>query len=238
MNVFRAVSQDRPWVEPTIASVPALSASVPKGTTPTLPASVDVHYSDGSIRSLFVVWDAVDPAAWETVGTFDVGGTVVGTSLPATLHALVYVNLLQNAGFESGDLTGWSLTGADTDAAAVKDSAPDAHSGVDSVSYWKGTAFTFTLSQEVMGLDAGSTYTFSVWASGLAGSTLQAFATCAGATQTATIHNTGWGGSGNWNEYVLTGLSGAGGSCTVGVTADAAAGDWGNLDDFQLHPEL
>jgi arabinogalactan endo-1,4-beta-galactosidase len=238
MNVFRAVSEERPWVEPAIASIPALNLSVPKGTVPTLPASVSAIYDDGSIRPLYVVWDPVDPAAWDTVGTFDVAGTVVGSSLPATLHALVYVNLLQNAGFETGDLTGWSLTGADAGAANVKNSAPDAHAGTYSVSYWKGTAFTFTLEQTVAGLDPGSTYTFSFWASGLAGSALQGFATCNGVTQTVAVLNTGWGGGGNWNSYSIGGLSGAGGSCTVGVIASSAANDWGNLDDFQLHPEL
>jgi arabinogalactan endo-1,4-beta-galactosidase len=163
-----------------------------------------------------------------------VAGTVVGTSLPATLHVLVYVNMVQNAGFEDG-LAQWTVTDPSA-ATGVMDSAPDAHGDTHSFHWWSASAFTFTVGQTIDGLDPATTYVFSLWASGLAGSKLQAFATCGGTTVTADITNTGWGGGGNWIQYTIGGLTGAT-SCTVGVSANAAAGDWGNLDDFQFHPQ-
>jgi len=237
MNVFRAVSDERrAWVEPTLVSVADVNLSVPRGSTPTLPTSVDAVYSDGSVRPLYVVWDAVAPAAWEEVGTFDVPGAVAGTDLPAALHALVYVNLLQNPGFEDG-LGGWTVTDP-SGATNLATTPADAHSPPNSFHWWAADPFTWTVQQTVGALEAGQTYVFTVFASGFAGSQLTAFATCDGVTTTAAITNTGWGGNGNWHEYTISGLSGAGGSCTVGVSADAAGGDWGNLDDLQFHPSL
>lgn len=50
-----------------------------RGTAPVLPARVVAVYNDGGQASLPVTWDAVDPADWAGVGTFEVEGTVAGT---------------------------------------------------------------------------------------------------------------------------------------------------------------
>lgn len=233
MSVFRAVSEEgRPWVEPTVVAVPAQALRAQLGAPASLPTSATAVYSDGSLRPLHVVWAAVDPAAWNTAGTFEVRGAVVGTALPAALQVTVVPNLLRNPGFEDG-LAGWTVTDP-SGATDVQASARDARSGARSFHWWSVDPFSFSVEQTVSGLDAGATYSLSVYVSGLAGTALTAYATCDGVTRTAAVTNTGWGGEGHWNGYTLAGLSGAGGSCAVGVRADAAAGDWGNLDDFQL----
>jgi arabinogalactan endo-1,4-beta-galactosidase len=236
MNVFRAVSDEgRPWVEPTIAAIPVQELQAQLGAPAALPGSVTALYSDDSLRLRYVIWDEVDPALWNTAGTFDVAGTVPGSPLPAALHVTVMPNLVQNPGFED-DLAGWTVTDP-SGATNVQASAADAHAGEKSFHWWAADPFTFSVAQEVTGLEAGRTYSLSVYVSGLAGSELTAWATCDGVTSTAPVTNTGWGGGGNWNRYTLTGLSGDGGACTVGVGADAAGGDWGNLDDVQLVEE-
>jgi arabinogalactan endo-1,4-beta-galactosidase len=232
MDVFRAVSEDRPFVAATVSSVPLQTLEAQVGAPASLPASADVVYSDDSVRALFVRWDPVDPARWNIAGTFEVTGAVVGSALPARLQVTVLPNLLENPGFEAG-LTGWTVIDA-SGATGAQSSAADAHGGASSFHWWLGSAFSFTVQQTVTGLAAGKRYSLSLYASGLAGSTLTAFATCGGVTRSAAITNTGWGGGGNWHRYTIADLDGQGGACTVGVTADAAAGDWGNLDDFQL----
>jgi arabinogalactan endo-1,4-beta-galactosidase len=231
LNVFRAVSEHRPTIEPTIVSVLDQSIVVAASTAaPTLPSSVNVVYSDDSIRPLYVVWDAVQSSVWASPGAFDISGKVVGSSVPATLHVTVYINLLQDPGFESGNLTSWNLTADPGMSASATSGTSNAHSGTWSFNYWYSSTFNFTIQQTVTGLQAGTSYSFSVWAMGNAGGQLEAFATCGGTTTTASITNTGWP---NWTQYTISDLDGSSGSCTVGVRANnASAGDWGNLDDF------
>jgi len=60
-----------------------------KGVAPQLPARVVATYNDGGEASQPVTWDAVDPASYAGVGTFDVLGTVEGTDKQATVTVTV-----------------------------------------------------------------------------------------------------------------------------------------------------
>ena len=66
------------------AGVQTFPVAVAVGTPPPLPATVRVVYDDGVGQDLPVTWDAVDPSAYASPGTFTVHGTVAGVSLPAT----------------------------------------------------------------------------------------------------------------------------------------------------------
>ncbi|MBT0994180.1 Ig-like domain-containing protein [Cellulomonas sp. DKR-3] len=57
----------------------AVDVSTRRNVAPSLPARVVAVYNDGGQASLPVTWDAVDPADYATVGTFEVEGTVEGT---------------------------------------------------------------------------------------------------------------------------------------------------------------
>jgi arabinogalactan endo-1,4-beta-galactosidase len=231
MNVFRAVSESRPWVEPTIASLPAQTLQTQLGTPASLPSTVTAVYSDDSLRSLGVTWDAISSSRWSTAGTFQVNGTVAGTSLRATLQITVLVNLAQNPGFESG-LAGWTLTQSASGVASAASNAGDAHSGSGELKWWSGSAFNFSVQQKVTGLGSGKRYAFTGYVDGQGQAT--AFASCNGVEQTASVSLAGWGGNGNWLPFTISNLSGAGGSCTVGLRVSGAANDWGDLDDVQL----
>jgi len=231
MNVFRAVSESRPWVEPTIASIPTLTLQTQLGTPATLPSTVTAVYSDDSLRSVGVTWGSVSSSRWNTAGTFQVNGTVAGTSLQATIQITVLVNLVQNPGFESG-LTGWTLTQSASGTANAASNAGDARSGSGELKWWSGSAFTFSVQQQVSGLSSAKRYAFTGYVDGQGQVT--AFASCNGVEQTASVTLTGWGGNGNWLPFTVGNLSGAGGSCAVGLRVSGAANDWGDLDDVQL----
>jgi arabinogalactan endo-1,4-beta-galactosidase len=232
MNVFRAVSEERPWVEPELVSIPPVTVAVQVGSVPTLPTSVNAVYSDGSVRPLYTVWQSVDPASWNAVGTVEVKGAVAGTDLQATLNAVVYVNLVTNPGFENGS-TGWTITGT---GASVITKAADAHSGTNLVTFWNAAQASFSVSQTVTGLDPSLTYAFSAWFQG-AGGQLEVFATCNGVTKTQAADLTGYLA---WKNPTITGLTpGADGTCEVGVRGtDLPGGAWGTIDDALLVPSL
>ncbi|SME93136.1 Beta-xylosidase [Cellulosimicrobium cellulans J34] len=66
-----------------VESVEDVAVTVQTGSAPVLPATVTATYADGSTGPADVTWDAVDPASYAQAGTFEVGGTLAGTSVRA-----------------------------------------------------------------------------------------------------------------------------------------------------------
>jgi hypothetical protein len=65
-------------------SIDPVSVSTRQGVAPALPATVTVHFADGSSSAQPVVWDGVDPAKYAAPGTFTVSGSAVaGSSIAA-----------------------------------------------------------------------------------------------------------------------------------------------------------
>ena len=64
-------------------SADQVKVTVTEGQQPALPSSVNVRYTDGSVKVVPVTWDAHDWAA-QKPGTVTLSGTVSGTSLKAT----------------------------------------------------------------------------------------------------------------------------------------------------------
>jgi arabinogalactan endo-1,4-beta-galactosidase len=237
MNVFRAVSQDRPEVIATPKSVEVVAVSTWVGLAPSLPGSVQVTYSDDSVRPTAVLWDDIGADSYAAAGTFTVAGTIPGVGLPATAQVTVTVNanLLTNPGLETGTDSSWTVTDA-SDALSV--SGSDVRTGSWAFHWYLGTAFSFTVEQTVSGLQAGKTYQFSFWAMGNSGEPMHAYATCGATTTPLDFTLAGWTADPNsWLHETISGLDGTAGSCTVGVTSAARAGDWGSLDDFSLVEE-
>jgi len=234
MNVFRAVYQDRPVVDATPTSVAAVAVDTWVGAAPSLPPSVKVTYSDDSVRPVAVVWDPVASDQYAAPGAFSVAGAISGVDLPATANVAVKVNanLLTNPGFETGDTTGWTVTDA---SGATAISGSDVRTGTHTFHWWLASAFTFTIQQTVTGLETGKTYEFSFWNIGEPTEPMQAFATCGTTTQTVDFNPGAWTSDpAAWFHETIGNLDGSAGSCTVGVTSTAAAGNWGSLDDLSL----
>lgn len=237
LDVFRAVHRHRPPVIARPTSVQAVAVTTEVTTPPSLPGAVQVVYSDDSVRPVAVRWDAITPEQYATAGTFSVRGKISGVSLPATAQVTVtaVVNLIVNPGFETQTEQGWTVTDPN-DAAGV--SNQDVRTGTRAFHWFLGTEFSFAVEQTVTGLEAGKTYRFSVWAMGNAGEPMQAYATCGGTTRTVDFALAGWTSDPNgWLNPTILGLDGAAGSCTVGVTSSARAGDWGSVDDFGFFEE-
>ncbi|PKV04444.1 L,D-transpeptidase catalytic domain-containing protein, partial [Bifidobacterium pseudolongum subsp. globosum] len=81
MGDIKPVILFKPQVLPE--SVEQIKNTVTEGQQPTLPSTVNVHYTDGSVKALPVTWDSHDWAA-QKPGTVALSGTVSGTSLEAT----------------------------------------------------------------------------------------------------------------------------------------------------------
>ncbi|WP_306894549.1 Ig-like domain-containing protein [Agromyces albus] len=67
----------------TVTSIPPVEVQTTVGTAPELPAAVPVVLSDGGTEERAVVWEPVEPSAYEAAGSFTVSGSVEGTELRA-----------------------------------------------------------------------------------------------------------------------------------------------------------
>ncbi|OCT13390.1 hypothetical protein A8709_17405 [Paenibacillus pectinilyticus] len=77
-------------VAKTVTSITPVNVTTEFGVAPILPTVVTATYNDTSTASLNVTWDEIDPAKYASAGTFQVNGTVAGSSIPAV--AIVTVN--------------------------------------------------------------------------------------------------------------------------------------------------
>jgi arabinogalactan endo-1,4-beta-galactosidase len=235
LNVFRLVKpgSGRETIPATITEIYPTELRTPVGEPVKLPAVVDVAYSDDSIRRVVAIWPAVDPANLASPGKFTIYGTVAGTDLKAA--AVITVsggkNFVANPGFESGDLTSWTVTG-DAKAVDVRQESQNVHSGSSALHYWLDTPFSFTVTQTITGLENG-TYSLSAWIQGGGGeTTLQLFATdYGGATLTADAVTTAWQ---EWKTPVIEKIVVTNGTCTIGLKVAALGGTWAFLDDVEL----
>lgn len=88
-----------------IVSIQPINVSTVAGTAPVLPTKVTAVYSDGSSRQVDVTWDSIQPTQYAQAGTFEVEGTVAGTTIKA--KAVVTVS---SGGSYSGDGGGTVVT--------------------------------------------------------------------------------------------------------------------------------
>jgi arabinogalactan endo-1,4-beta-galactosidase len=235
LGVFRLVKpgSGQPTVAATLTDIYPTELRTPVGEPVKLPAVVDAAFSDDSIRRVVVTWPKVDPADLANPGKVTIYGTVANTDVKA--EAVITVaggkNFLSNPGFESGDLTSWTVAG-DAAAVDIRQESQNVHSGFYALHYWLDTPFSFTVSQTVTGLENG-TYSLSAWIQGGGGeTTLQLFATgYGGSTQTADIVATGWQ---EWKTPTIDAIEVSNGQVTVGVKVTSKGGSWAFLDDVEL----
>ena len=210
---------------------PAVTFTV--GQSIVLPSTVEVSYNDGSTENEPVTWSAAADYI-SGPGEYRIAGeTASGRETTATVTVLS-VNELRNPGFESADVSMWTKSGA----ALTLRATDDPKSGTRSAHFYSGSAFTFTLTQQVSGLAAGR-YTASASLQGDgedAASDVRITVTSGGASAQAPFELNGWR---NWSTPVTDAVDVvAGGSATVTIRATLPAGAWGTIDDLVLSRAL
>ncbi|WP_171686515.1 Ig-like domain-containing protein [Paenibacillus planticolens] len=74
-----------------ITDIQPVSVTTQVGVAPVLPTVVQAVYDDGSKAQAAVTWDSIDPASYAQQGTFEVQGTVNGTTIKAKASVTVTV---------------------------------------------------------------------------------------------------------------------------------------------------
>jgi arabinogalactan endo-1,4-beta-galactosidase len=237
LNVFSLARPESggEFIPARIVELSPASVKVPLDGVLKLPASVEAKFDDDSIRKEAVNWEAFDPTITKNPGKYVVNGTITGTDLQAVANVTIgYTrNYATNPGFETGDLSGWTVDG-NTEAVNISNEAQNVHQEMYALHYWLGKPFHFALSQTITDLVDG-TYAFSLWNQGGGGEKiLQLFARdCGGNTKTMDIVNTGWQ---KWTNPTIQGIQVTGGKCTIGLTLDSDAGSWAFVDDVVFFP--
>ena len=214
-------------------------------STITLPDTVNAIMTDGSLSAVPVSWD-ITPEALEkmasAIGRYEVTGTADGMTAKAYLSVLEF-NYLENFSFETGDLTGWTLTDTGkADELYVEEKVTDSLSGSWHMHFWsaQSNSVEFTLEQSVTGLDSGN-YRFSISIMGgdSGESDIYAYVKVNGETiltQPMTITSYG-----NWDTGFITGISCESNDIlTVGIYVKCQGsgnGAWGKIDDATLNKD-
>ena len=132
-----------------------------------LPETVNAVMTDDSRQAVPVTWD-VDDAMLQRmyaggVADYDITGDAGGLEARCRI-SMIEFNFLTNPGFETGDLTGWSLTELGrADELYVEDKLTDSLDGSWHMHFWSAASDSveFTLEQTPERLPAGS-YKFAV----------------------------------------------------------------------------
>ena len=232
MDVFKLVSDPNGvMVSPVISSVTPVAIEGGLNQAVELPRTVDVVYSNDSIKAMPVVWESANPSYAEP-GSYTVSGTVQGTDehAVAAIKIIQKTNLVKNGGFESGSLSGWTISGISAAVNTVS-TAGDV-CGKAAMHYWLDKAFDFQAAQSFTGLKDGK-YTLSCWTQGSGGEASYQLMVkdYGGSTLTADIKDIGWN---QWHQTVIRDVEVKGGKATIAIDMKANAGNWGSIDDVEF----
>lgn len=238
LSVFHLVrpEEGRESIEAGIVEFLPVKVKLPLQGILELPATAKAVFSDDSIHDVAVTWNNVDPGLVSEPGVHTLSGTADGTDQQSIAVIAVgsTVNLITNPGFETGDLSGWTYSGA-ANTVDISNEAINVYRGDWALHYWLGDPFQFTLMQTIVDLPAG-TYTLSIWVHGSGGETVAQLFTqnCGGEDQTVEIVNTGFQ---EWSNPTLTDIEVKNESCMIGLRIDAPAGSWAFIDDMTFFGE-
>ena len=214
------------------------------GSPIVLPETVNAIMNDGSTSQVAVTWDSTEEELAQITaagkGKYEITGSADGMIAHAWITVMEF-NYLTNYSFETGDLTGWTLTDlAKADQLYVEEKLTDSLSGSWHMHFWSAAADSveFRLEQAVENLESG-TYRFSISIMGgdSGDSEVYAYVMINGETvMTAPMTITSYG---NWDTGTIGGIEyTAGDSISVGIYVKcqgAGNGAWGKIDDAMLN---
>lgn len=230
-SAFDALVVEGDVPAPTVAPV---SVTVVDGDDVALPDAVRVTAFDGTVMHEPVLWD--ESVAWISgPGVYTVTGQTDNGWVATASVTVTERNWIVNPGFETGDLSDWTATADPTPETFLVASGSGSTIGEYAFNFFDASAFSFTLSQEVSGLEPGA-YELAASAhgedAGTAGDTLlRLVATTAADSTSAPFALTGWG---NWDTPEVVVTVGEDGLLTVAAEVQAGPDDWGWIDAFSL----
>ncbi|MBO5352409.1 MAG: glycosyl hydrolase 53 family protein [Lachnospiraceae bacterium] len=210
----------------------------------TLPETVLAKFNDGSEKEVPVTWDTssinLETVSFNGVNSYIINGTAAegSSTMPAVcVLDIVEKNYVENPGFESEDMSMWTITDSSANAMSelyVIDKVTDASSGTKSLHFYSTNNMEFSAEQTVTGLKAG-TYNFSVTLHGGDANTQEiiVYAIADGQTYETTASITAWR---EFTTPKIEGITTTDGNITVGIRLNLSGGAWGNIDDFLLAP--
>lgn len=216
-----------------------------------LPDTVEVLRYNGTIEELPVVWQGASSVDMSQVADYTFYGTVSGTNplsgvtlATPTIEVSVQRNLVKNASFEDCTNTlDWTIEKITGNAGMITNGVDSyAYTGTGSFQYWSDAAFCVEVSQ-VVDVNAGHTYDFSVWAQGtwdyIDYDESYFFVKYVNADGTETTLDTvellnanySW-----WNQFVIEDITIPSGvnQVIIGGRVTGSANGYGTWDDFRL----
>ena len=221
-----------------VDAVPDVYSACNVGSALSLPENVAVIYNDRSKnKELSVEWNKAEV---NSIDTNKEGDYAITGKLEDGTEATVYVsvkmlNFVKNSGFEEEDTSVWKITfDGEKNPSDFQKKADDAHSGDVSLHFWAADNFSFTVEQELTGLENG-TYRLSVFAQGgdaKKESTMELYAKTKNGEQKEPFMITGWK---DWKKPTIQNIKITDGTLTFGVRTKLNAKAWGTFDDFTLN---
>ncbi len=223
--------------------IPFVSFSSMLGEPVKLPETVEAVMTDNSRQVFPVTWNVTESelAQMRCGGeqSYLLTGTAQGMDVRGQLR-MVAPNFLENPGFETGDLTGWTLTDhAGAEQLYVEDKITDSLSGTMHMHFWSPgeNSVEFSLEQDVRNLTDG-TYEFriSIMGGDAGDQEVYAYALVDGEmVGKVPMSITSYG---SWDTAVITGIPyREGQSLVLGICVrcgGAGSGAWGKIDDAIL----
>jgi hypothetical protein len=191
------------WTQPRLEDIAVKNGQVTVG--------VEIETTKG-------LWGVVDDVVLTRVG-----------DLPADPPPVT--NPVRNSGFEDEaewGLAFWKVEGA-TGAVSVK--SGNSIEGSKALEYWNGSAYSFTVAQEVNSIPNGI-YALSAQVQGDGGESIsRLYAENGEGKVTQGFVNTGWS---KWSQPRLEGIMVKNGQVTIGFEIETTKGLWGVIDDVVL----
>ena len=211
-----------------------------------MPTTVNAIMTDGSKSAVDVTWNVteaeLEAMATGGVAKYTVTGTADGMKATAYISVVEY-NYLVNDSFETGDMTGWTVTElGKADELCLENKVTDSLTGNWHYHFWSAASNSveFMLEQEVTGLSSGA-YKFGISImGGDAGETdIYAYVKINGEiVATAPMEITSYG---NWDSVMVTGVEyNEGDTIVVGIYVKCQGsgnGAWGKIDDAMLNSD-